>query len=139
MTRSRRRRLYVPVDDAPPVGVGERPQELRRHPPNELLVQPPPAVLTEEVPDVPAGHALDHDKRHLAVLGNVVDLYDVLVVEGGHRPRLLPEAPPERGHFGVAVVQGLERDGTTEDGVLRLVDDRHPAGPERALYPVTSR
>lgn len=36
------------------------------------------------------------------------------------------------------VMEGLQRDGTTEDVVFSPVDDRHPTGTERALYPVTS-
>jgi hypothetical protein len=55
--------LYVPVDDAASVGVGERPQELRRHPAGELLVQVSVAVPAEELPDVLSGDALGHDKR----------------------------------------------------------------------------
>jgi hypothetical protein len=35
-------------------------------------------------------------------------------------------------------MEGLQRDGTTEDVVFSPVDDRHPTGTERALYPVTS-
>ena len=132
-------RLDVPVDDAPPVGVGEREQELLGYPLHELLVQAAAAPVGEEVADVPAGDALDHDEGHLAILGDVVDLYDVLVVQGGHRAGLLPEAPPERGHLGVFVVEGLQRDGAAEDVVFRPVDDRHPTGTERALYLVTPR
>src|SRR5215210_5696675 len=44
----------------------------------------------------------------------------------------------ERRYLGVALVQRLQRDGTPEYGVLRLVDDRHPAGAQRALYPVAT-
>jgi hypothetical protein len=36
------------------------------------------------------------------------------------------------------VMEGLQRDGATEDVVFSPVDDRHPTGTERALYPVTS-
>jgi hypothetical protein len=36
------------------------------------------------------------------------------------------------------VMEGLQRDGTTEDVVFSPVDHRHPTGTERALYPVTS-
>jgi hypothetical protein len=126
------------VDDAPPVGIGERPQELRSHPVGELLVEGSAAVPGEELADVPAGDAFGHDERHLALMGDVIDLDDVLVVEAGHSPRLLLEALAEGGYLGVAPVKRLERDGTPEDGVLRFVDDRHPAGAQRALYPVTS-
>jgi hypothetical protein len=99
--------LDVPVDDAPPVGIGERQQELLGHPLHELLVQPAATSVGEQVAHVPAGDAFDHDEGYLAVLGDVVDLHDVLVVQRGHRAGLLPEAPLERGQLGVLIVEGL--------------------------------
>jgi hypothetical protein len=72
-------------------------------------------------------------------LRDVVDLHDVLVVERRHRAGFLPEAPLERWHLGVVLVEGLQRDGTSKHVVFGPVDDCHPTGTERALYLVTSR
>ena len=114
-------------------------QKLPRHSPYELLIEAPAAAATtDEVPEIPARDTFDNDEGHLAILGDVVYLDYVLVIQGGHRAGLLPEAPPERGHLGVVVMEGLQRNGTTQDIVFSPVDDRHPTGTERALYPVTS-
>ena len=99
---------------------------------------PARSATTEEIPEIPARDTFDNDEGQLAILGDVVDLNYVLVVQGGHRTGLLPEAPPERGHLGVVVMECLQCDGTTEDVVFSPVDDRHPTGTERALHPVTS-
>lgn len=58
-----------------------------------------------------------------------VRLDDVLVVQRGHDPRLLLEARPEGGVFGIAEVKRLQGHATPEDCVLRLVDDGHPPVP----------
>jgi hypothetical protein len=114
-------------------------QKLYPHPPYELLIEvPAAAATTEEIPEIPARDTFDNDKWHLAILGDVVDLDYVLVIQGGHRAGLLPEAPPERWHLGEVMMEGLQRDGTPEDIVFSPVDERHPTGTERALYPVTS-
>jgi hypothetical protein len=121
------------------VGIGERVQKLHRHPLYDLLIEASAAAATtEEVPEIPARDTFDNDEGHVAILEDVVYLHDVLVIQGCHGAGLLPETPPERGHLGVMVMEGLQRDGTTEDIVFGPVDDRHPTGTERALYPVTS-
>src|ERR687896_41300 len=100
-------RLDVPVYEPPPMSIGERVQKLYRHPPYELLIEAPAAAATattEEIPEIPARDTFDNDEGQLAILGDVVDLNYVLVVQGGHRTGLLPEAPPERGHLGVAMM-----------------------------------
>ena len=115
-------------------------QKLDRHSPHGLLIEAPAAAatITEEVPEISARDTLDDDEGHLAILGDVVYLDYVLVIQGGHRAGLLPEATPESGHLGIVVMEGFQRDGTTEDVVFGPVDDRHPTGTERALHPVTS-
>ncbi len=74
------RGLYVAVDDPAPVRVVERLQELPDHPPRESLTQTALGRTLEHAPHVLPFDVLGHDERNLAVLADVVDLDDVLVV-----------------------------------------------------------
>jgi hypothetical protein len=119
------RGLYVAVNDPAPVRVIESPQELSYHPPREPLTQTPLGRALERASHVLPVDVLGHDERNLAVLTDVVDLDDVLVVQGSHYPRLLLEARPERYLLRVARVKRFQGYATPEDRVLRLVDDGH--------------
>src|SRR4030095_2437947 len=64
------------------------------------------------------------------------DRDDVGMVEHGRRPRLAHKALAEVLVLSEQVGEQLERDLVPEAGVLRAVDDAHPASPEQSLDPI---
>ena len=120
-------RLDVPVDDPRPVGRLERIGDLRPDGQGAIDGQRPALQLFLERSSL---HELHDDKRHAALVAEVVDRADVRVVQGGRGPGLAPE-PLER-LAGVSCLLGeeLDRDVTAEADVFRLKHDAHPAAAE---------
>src|SRR3712207_6647724 len=102
------------------MGVLERLQKLPNHSPGEPFAQTPLGRTLEHAANVLPFDVLGDDKRYLAILADVVDLDDVLMVQRSHHPRLLLEARPESGLLGVAAVERFQGYATSEDCVLRL-------------------
>jgi len=78
-----------------------------------------------------AGDVLHHDERQPIDFADVEDADDVRVGELGERAGFLDEELAERPVAGGLRVQDLDRDLTSEGGVLREVDLRRSAGTDR--------
>src|SRR4028118_593724 len=100
--------LYVAVDDPAPVCVFECLQELPDHSPSKPLAQTTLGRALEHASHVLPFYVLRNDERNLALLADVVDLNDILMVQGSHHPRLLLEARPERRLHSVAAVERFQ-------------------------------
>src|SRR5688572_14528407 len=94
--------------------------QLRRAPPRQRLI----AELRRRA----AAHVLHDEIRYRRVEAELVDLHDVRMRERRHGHRFPTEAAIR---VGVAVMQDLERDGSTEIAILGEIDTSHAAGAER--------
>jgi hypothetical protein len=123
------RRLDVTVDQPPGVGrgqaVGDFPadaQHLGQRQPAAGPLQP----LFERL----AAEQLHGQERHAAVLADLIDGDDVLVLDGRGQPGLAQEAAVELGVGRQGRPHDLQGHRAAEVGVLGLEDDAHGADPQ---------
>ena len=125
-------RLDVPVDDAPAVGMAQRPHDLgdevQRLPPVHL------ATALHVLLQGDAVHQLHNDILRVAAAGHVVHRHDVGVGQLGHRQRLVPEAAAEVGVLRQIVFQDLHRHHSVQAVALGLVDVGHAAAADELQY-----
>ncbi len=115
-------RLDVAVDQAAPVGVVQPGGGLEPDVDRLLGGEEPTGVV--DLAQAAAGQVLQHQVGGAVLLAPVVDLEDVGMVEGGHRPRLGPEALEEGGVAGQCRVEHLDRHPAVERDVVGQVDVR---------------
>ena len=120
--------LHVAVDDAEPVGVGERDGHVGQpaHPESDL-----DRGVADVAPRRGAADELHGDEGVLAGAPGVEDLGHPGVMDGRAGPRLA-----ERGGDGLVPVtrgQDLDRHRPLQPGVEGAVDAPHPAPPEEPL------
>ena len=123
-------RLDVAVDQPARVGRRQPLGDLAADP--ERLVDRRSALATEpgvERLPLEQGHG---DEGDPAVLTDVVDGDDVVVIQGRDRLGLAEEPEPVRGDRRQGRPHRLERDRPPELGVLRVEDDPHPARAEHS-------
>ena len=126
-------RLDVPMDDPLRVGLGEGIGYLDA-PLDDPVVgdRLPRDLVFERLPF----EQLHGDERDAVVLIDLVDGADVGVVERRGGSRLAQEALERSFVFGHALGEELECHLAPQLGVLRGVDDTHPATPETIEYPI---
>jgi hypothetical protein len=128
-------RLDVAVDDADPMGRGQRRCQLLDE--VDLAAQGPGVapgrvdVLHHRAQGRPA-QELHGDEQLLAVLAEVVDPAHVRVRDPTGQPDLLAQPLPVVGISGQLDVEQLERDGLLELVIEHLEHRAHAADPERA-------
>jgi len=127
-------RLYVAVDDAPPVGVGEPGADLLADP-GEVRGRQRSARVYKRL-QVPAGEVFHDDVGDLPpvqkVLPRVVDLHDAGVREPRRGAALATEAHPDV-RIAVQGLQDLHGHGPVQDLVAAEIDPRHAAPTDLAL------
>ena len=90
-------------------------------------------MLGQHIAQRLAGHQLHRHPGGCVVLPEVVDPGDIGMLDEGHRARFLAEAGAGLRVLGVFGAQGANRDRAAVFEIARLVDDRHPAGAQRAI------
>ena len=122
------------MHDAGVVGHGERPRHLRR-PLNHVAVG---RRLPAERPQRLADDELHRDVLAGVCLADVVDGYDVRVVEGRGDPGFVLEAPGPLRVARQVSGQELHRGTAPETRILDEVDHAHPTGAQRIDHAVVS-
>ena len=121
-------RLDVPVDQTAFVGgrqaLGHFPADAQHFRQRQL------ALALKAVVQRLAFEELHGQEGDAAVLADLVDGDDVIVLEGGRRPGLAQETLLGRVAGGQAGQHGLQGDETLQLGILGLEDDAHAAGSE---------
>jgi hypothetical protein len=118
-------RLQVAVDDAAPMGRGERRQDLTRDAKAARQWQ----RALQALPQRRAGDQL-HDQ---IVVADVVQRADVRMIQRGDRPRLVHEPLAGGDVVDDAARQHLDRHGAIEPGIAGFVHLAHPAGADPGL------
>ena len=130
------RGLDVAVQDPACVRVLERRRDVATDPGG--LRHAEERLPVEHRPEAAALEQLEHHERHV-VLAPVVDGDDVRMVQRGRDLRLGPEPAEERRVLGQRRVQHLDRDATTQPGVLGDVHATARTGSDGRVQPVTAR
>ena len=122
------RRLDVAMHDAAVVHVVECASDLHRDDRRDVVGKP--TALVEQVVEVGALHVLHHDEQRAALVVEVVDVDDVLVLE--HREALgLALEPLDDVFFDRGGrLECLDRDRATQRVLDRLVNHRHSTGSD---------
>ena len=96
-----------------------------------------PALALEQVGEAFADEVL-HDDEGRAVVGDaeVDGGRHVVVLQRPRRLGLALEPVQDVAPLGEVAAQELDREAPADDGVMRLVDDAHPAPREQANDPV---
>jgi hypothetical protein len=121
-------RLDVPMDETTSVGVVETGG--RFDPDLDGLFRREQDTGVERLAQAAAGQVLQHQVRLVLLLAPVVDLEDVGVVEGGHRPGLGPEPLEEGSVAGQGRMEDLDGDPAMKRDVVGQVDVRGRTGPQ---------
>ncbi|MFN8642593.1 MAG: hypothetical protein U0802_13435 [Candidatus Binatia bacterium] len=126
------RRLHVAVDDAVRVQRLQPADELVKRRAHALVVELGHGgvhgrAAAQVVDDVDAVDQLHREEALLVVDDEVVELDQVRMRQAGERAELLFEQVDLFRRVGA---QGLQRHVAAEHGVVRQVDDAHPALPE---------
>ena len=120
--------LQVAVHDAASVGgvqaAADLHGQLQRLADGERSVQQP-------LPEGLAFEQLENGVKRPVLGPEIVESQDVRVIQGGHRPRLLPEALDAAGGLGALGGQHLDRDISAQARVVGAVHLAHASCAER--------
>ncbi len=94
-----------------------------------------PSLALQPMLQALAPESLHHQVGSAALLADLVDRDDVVVLERGRHLGLAEEADPHQrtGHLGL---EHFHRHPTPQDRIFRLEDQAHPAGAEQAEDPI---
>src|SRR5262249_9640689 len=124
--------LDVAVEIAACMDVVERGRD-GREPALDLAGRLSAGGLSQAIAQITAAEIAHHGERHGAVLSRVVDPDDVRVLEAGQGADLPEKALRDPARAEQLRVRKLDDDGASELQVLRDVDARHAARPEKPV------